>query len=185
MTDPLPSPAAAIAQTHRLFFALLPPAGAAAEIGEQRRAFGVTRSPVADDRLHITLAISTDHDAGLPDALVAAAIGAGANVAAAPFRVLLDEAVGSAGSVALRAHEPLAHLATFQRTLAAALSIAGVPLRDGWRFNPHVTLGYRKGAPFAAPILPIAWDVADFVLVHSHVGLTRHDPLARWPLRAT
>ena len=176
------SPAAAKAEAHRLFVAILPPGEVATIIGEQRRAFGVTRSPVSDARLHITIGISDDHDA-LPGELIDAATRAGEALVAAPFRVVLDQAVGSAGSVALRPSEPLPRLITLQEQLAARMAEVGFAQRPGWRFNPHVTLGYRKGEPFTEQILPISWIVTDFVLIHSHVGRTRHDILARWPLR--
>jgi 2'-5' RNA ligase len=29
---------------------------------------------------------------------------------------------------------------------------------------------------------PVEWDVDEIVLIHSHLGQTRHDILARWPL---
>lgn len=179
----LPSPAAAVAEAHRLFFAVLPPPDVAAIIGEQRSAFGVTRSAVADHRLHMTLAISNDHADALPDGLTGAALGAGEALAAERFRIVLDQAVGGAGSIALRPSEPLPGLLTFQRSLADALDRTDFTMRPGWRFSPHVTLGYRKGARFTEHILPISWQVADFALIHSHVGLTRHDILARWALR--
>jgi hypothetical protein len=33
-----------------------------------------------------------------------------------------------------------------------------------------------------APIEPIAWTVADFVLIHSELGKTAHHHIGRWPL---
>jgi 2'-5' RNA ligase len=54
----------------------------------------------------------------------------------------------------------------------------------GWTFNPHQTLAYRKGEPFQCDLESIHWEVDEFVLVHSHVGLGRHDTIAQWPLRA-
>ena len=185
MVEAVPSPAAGVAETHRLFFALLPPAEVIAAIGEHRASVGLTRGFISDDRLHMTLAITDDHDTGPPPPLTTAALAAGAAVRSAPIHVLLDEAVGGAGTIVLRSHEKLDHLFALQRRLASSLSAAGVPMRRGWRFNPHVTIGYRRGAPFAAPILPISWRAQDLVLIHSHVGLTRHDILARWPLVGT
>ena len=91
--------------------------------------------------------------------------------------------MGSGGSVALRPSETPPSLRRFQHQLTVALAASGFALRPGWRFTPHMTLGYRKGDAFDEQILPIGWQATEFVPIHSHVGLTRHDILARWPLR--
>lgn len=48
--------------------------------------------------------------------------------------------------------------------------------------QPHLTLGYPAGQPFSRAIPPIEWTAADLVLIHSHLGQTRHDIVGRWPL---
>ncbi|HEY0413404.1 MAG TPA: hypothetical protein VGD66_09695 [Allosphingosinicella sp.] len=55
-------------------------------------------------------------------------------------------------------------------------------LRDGWKFNPHCTLLYRKGESFLRPSPPFEWAATELVLVHSLVGANRHIELGRWPL---
>jgi 2'-5' RNA ligase len=46
-----------------------------------------------------------------------------------------------------------------------------------------MTLGYRDGRPFSERIAPVGWDAEEFVLIHSHLGKTRHEVVGRWPLR--
>jgi 2'-5' RNA ligase len=68
--------------------------------------------------------------------------------------------------------------------IADARQSAGIPARDGgYRFNPHVTLLYRNSAPFTETVTPFAWEVREFVLIHSLLGQTRHTPLGMWPLK--
>lgn len=58
----------------------------------------------------------------------------------------------------------------------------GVPMRPLWRFNPHVTLIYRKGESMVLPVQDLGWPAVEFVLIESVVGLTQHHVLGRWTL---
>jgi 2'-5' RNA ligase len=129
----------------------------------------------------MTTNITGDY-ADYPDALVGAMAAAGDAVMLPSFTVALDRLSGSAASVALRPADPTEELKRLQRQLELMLRRCGVPLREGWRFNPHVTLLYRNGKRFGKAIEPIQWQALDFVLVHSWVGRTRHTILKRWPL---
>jgi RNA 2',3'-cyclic 3'-phosphodiesterase len=50
-------------------------------------------------------------------------------------------------------------------------------------YKPHVTLAYDSRRIDTQPIEPIAWQVHEFVLVHSLLGQTQYKFLAHFPLR--
>ncbi len=166
---------------HRLFFALRPPrpqAGRLAQLGYALPAAG-TRVPI--DRLHLTVSLTDDYDL-FPAALARAMVEAGGAVRAEAFPVLLDQLSGSRRSIVARPRRMPDALRRFGHALDGALAERGVARRRGARFSPHVTLLYRAGYPFAAPVDPIGWQAEEFVLIHSIVGATRHIELGRWPL---
>ena len=167
---------------HRLFFALLPPAVQRANIAAIRDAQAGLRSKVADERLHMTMGIGEDF-VDFPDAVAERMRQIGERVSAAPAEVVLDRIAGSHASVALRPSRRSCGLDEIARSIGGGLAHAGLS-RAGWRFNPHVTLGYLKGEPFNRPAEPIAWQADAFELIHSLVGETRHLSLGRWLLRA-
>lgn len=164
---------------HRLFFALVPPRGAADRLAAVRDGL-VLRSKVGNGRFHITLGISEDF-AMFDPALAAAMRAIGDCAGGEPLRIVLDRLAGSASSVALRPAHAAPALRALQRGLGQGLRRAGIA-RRGWRFYPHLTLGYRDAAPFGEAVKPIAWEAHDFVLIHSVVRRTIHRELARWPL---
>ncbi|MDB5775495.1 MAG: 2-5 ligase [Herbaspirillum sp.] len=175
--------------TDRLFFAILPNPDAAAVITRQarllREEYGMRGRLIASGRLHVTLSYLGDY-LGLPQALVAAAVTAGASVRAAPFELAFDRAGSFPGRprnrpfVLLNGEDGVA-LAALHRTLAGALEKAGLGPANS-RYTPHVTLLYDNRLAPVRPIAPIAWTVREFVLIHSLLGRSRHVPLARWPL---
>lgn len=165
---------------HRLFFALLPPAPARAAIAVQRDALPDLRSRITDARLHVTMALGEDF-AEPPDAACARMLAIGEAVRAAPAPVTLDTLSGLSGPVVLRSSHRLDGLAALHAELDAAMRRAGL-LRAGYRWRPHVTLGYAHGAGFERSISPIAWQADEFVLIHSYVGETRHVVRGRWSL---
>lgn len=121
----------------------------------------------------------------LPPVLVAKLRGIGASIAADPFRMALDQISGGTSSIALCPRRKNGALQRIHKEISMALSRAGIPERSAYRFNPHVTLGYPVGQPFSRAISTVNWSVDEFILVHSHVGLTRHDLFGRWPLRGS
>lgn len=167
---------------HRLFFAILPPAIERARIGLTRDLLDAPIDPVANARLHLTLAITGDYPA-FPDAVAERMLAIGGQVAADPFELVLERLSGSSRSVALRPAARCHGLGEVQRQLARDMAYWSLG-REGWSFSPHVTLGYRQGDPFLMPITPIAWEVTEFALIHSRVGATEHIALGRWPLEA-
>ena len=168
--------------THRLFFAIRPPLRLARRIANAASWFDSRGQALAPERLHVTIDIVDDH-ADLPRGLVDMLVAAGDAVSAVPFDMAFDLAVGSQQSVALRPRRRNPGVEALRQRIAAARDRAGVPARQDYRFGAHMTLGYRQGTPFTQGIAPLGWTAAEFVLIHSHVGRTRHDVLAHWPLK--
>lgn len=168
--------------SHRYFFAIRPDDRTA------HRTHGFAEStlgPVglmSPDRLHVTLAISGDFDVPQPT-LVEALLRAGATVRARPFDLMLDRLSTSPRSIALRPARVMPDLSALNAAIVGAMTREGIALREGWRFSPHMTLGYRPRRPSVQPVQEIGWPVTEFALVHSLVGLTRHELLGRWPLK--
>ncbi|MBX3594902.1 2'-5' RNA ligase family protein [Sphingomonas sp.] len=164
---------------HRLFFALRPPPRQRNLIGWQRDALAGD-TPVANDRLHLTLGVTPDF-ASPPGAAARTLIEIGRSIQADPPRIRLDRLAASNRSVALRPSRNIPPLTDLGRDIANRLRRTGL-LRERWDFHPHVTLLYRDGPPYQHAIEPIWWDAGEFVLIHSLVGATQHVELARWPL---
>ena len=166
---------------HRAFFAILPPLALARRIVSAASWFDGDGRSLRPEHLHVTIAILDDVGALTPS-LAATLKSVGDAVRAAPFEMVFDLAVGSARSVALRPRLKNRPAAALHDRIAAVLRAAGLAERADYRFASHMTLGYRSGAPFTQDIAPIGWTADAFVLVHSHVGKTRHEILGRWTL---
>lgn len=174
----------------RLFFAILSPREAAAEITEciriLRVAHGLKGRPIAPARLHVSL-----HGLGsffrLPDTVIVSAREAGASVAMPPFEIVFDRVLsfgkgdGTRPFVMRPGGDPAA-LVALHRTLGEATTKAGLGRRFASRFTPHMTLLYDNRTVKEHAIEPIRLTVSDFALVHSLVGQSRYVELARWPL---
>lgn len=165
---------------HRLFFALKPSRIEANLTGLFRDATGIPLEVVANDRLHLTLGITSDY-AAFPTDVAQRLLTIGEHLAGDPFVLTLDRLSGSERSVALRPNKRPPALSAMQKQIDDQLRYWNL-MRTNWSFNPHVTLGYRPGLSFLKPVTPVEWDVHDVVLIHSVVGATRHNELGRWPL---
>jgi 2'-5' RNA ligase len=85
---------------------------------------------------------------------------------------VLRDADGAAGVNGIRA---------LRTALGCALADRG--FRPSPKYDPHMTLSYdprQRAEPVA--VEPISFQVAEFALVKSHVGFTRHEVLRTWPL---
>jgi RNA 2',3'-cyclic 3'-phosphodiesterase len=182
----------AVTASQRLFFAVRPDVTAAASAtslaNALREQHGLKGRVISAERLHITLHWLRDHDE-LPAELVASAMVAGGKVEMAPFDVGFDrvESLGDAshgGPLVLTGAAGLAPLRQFQRTVATAMTDAGIGpfVRTG--FKPHMTLLYDDRYVARQAIDPIGWRVSEWVLVHSIVGASKHIVLGRWSLRS-
>jgi len=170
---------------HRLFFALVPPPLVARRVAHWAdHRFGPHAACVRADRLHVTLDILEDV-AAFPRETVERLVEAAATVASDPFVIELDQVNGGGGVVALRPRLKNAALHDLAARIADARENAGIAPRNGYRFSPHVTLVYRESSPFNEVVTPFAWEVKEFVLVHSLLGRAHHIPLGSWPLCGT
>lgn len=166
---------------HRLFFGIRPPRAIADDMAALPLANGWPRRPNRADRIHMTLALTPDF-LNMPLCLIEAFHDVGSSIAIEPFRLIFDRAVASENLLVLLPSEKLPHVGHFQKQLAEKIARAGLPLRKNVRFNPHITLSYQRGVPFDRAVESYSWLVEDFVLIHSHVGLTRHDLVGHWKL---
>jgi len=169
-------------QAHNLFFAVRPPKEKVREIVELTSALKIGGTPLRPERLHITiLALATGCE--LPLGLIEEAAEVAETIRMAPLHVIFDRVAGGTNSAVLLPSEPLDALRMFRERLGFALVRGGVDVRLDGRFSPHVTLLYG-GQPLPEMLIePITWTVEEFVLIDSHIGLTHHEIVGRWPLR--
>ena len=166
---------------HRFFFAVRPPPLERERIGAIRDGLeALHRHKIANHRLHLTLGVSEDY-ASYPGAVVAQMRSIGDRVRTSPAGVVLDQIAYSPASIALRPRRRPQSLHDLAVALGMRLDRDGLRRRS-WRFSPHVTLGYCSGSARLCPITPVGWTADEYVLIHSWVGETRHEVLARWPL---
>jgi RNA 2',3'-cyclic 3'-phosphodiesterase len=180
-------------QRDRIFFACLPDADTAARIhglaGDLKRDKEFEGTLILPEHLHVTLFHLGDWN-GLPADIVALASDAAAQIAVPPFEVAFGRAESFRNRTGLypfvlTGDKDAAPWQPLHAALGAALKGAGLGGATQGDFKPHVTLlrDSKRVAPFK--IVPIAWTVRDFVLVHSLLGRTTHIHLGRWPLRGT
>jgi len=167
---------------HRYFFAALPDPVSASRIRAWAERKIGPEGLLDARRLHVTLAITPDFSAPQP-ALVEALLRAGERVTTASFELMLDRLSVGTRSTALRPGHSQPPSLALHNQLADAMAIEGVEMREGWRYSPHVTLAYRQRLPSTQPVTDRGWAVNEFVLIHSLVGLTRHEVIGRWVLQ--
>lgn len=185
--EPTPS----TGDSHRLFFALWPDEATRARMAEAAASLRAQHCPggrwIKPHRYHLTLQFLGNHTA-LPDDLVEQAIAAAGEVSVAAFDLILD----CAGSFrnnsipwwlgCLELPEPLYRL---WQAIGVSLRKRGIVSEKSSRLVPHVTVLRDASAPLpSAPIAPIVWPIAEFVLIHSRLGArSEYALLHRWPLR--
>ncbi|MEO5866092.1 MAG: 2'-5' RNA ligase family protein [Sphingomonas sp.] len=166
---------------HRFFFAIVPPILLARQIANAALWFADGGTPVRAERLHITLFILDDFVI-VPKRLIETLRAVGGRIAAAPIPVELDLVGGGAASIALRPRRVATALHDLHRQIATAAASEGVDGREDYAFRPHLTLGYRHGAPFSERVAPVGWTADRLLLIHSHLGRTRHEVVGEWAL---
>lgn len=166
---------------HRLFLAVRPVPPIDVQIANlaEDEAGGATR--IRTDHLHTTMAITEDFPRE-PVRLGEALIAVGDRISAAPFDMTVDRLSGSGRSVALRPSRRIEGLHALHLQIVDGMRRAGLAVRQGWKFSPHITLFYRDGAPFSRTLPGFRWHVDELVLIHSLVGRTEHRVLGRWAL---
>jgi 2'-5' RNA ligase len=171
------------AAAHNLFFAIRPPEEKVQEIVELTAALEIGGTPLRPERLHVSL-LALVIDGDLPAGLVEEATEVAQTVRMPPLHVIFDRVAGGTRSAVLLPSEPLGALRMLRERLGFALIRAGVDVRLDRRFSPHVTLLYGGQPMPEIEIDPITWTVDEFVLIDSHIGLTHHETLGRWSLKA-
>jgi 2'-5' RNA ligase len=165
---------------HRLFFAIKPAMHAIPAIEAARRLHCPGR-PVRSEHLHVTMEIFNDH-IGLPEMLLDQLIGVGNDIDMPGFLLSMGRVVGTTRSVALRPNGRSSGLALLQRAIRDRVTDAGLAPRDGWTFNPHMTLGYRDEPAFSRAIDPILWQVEEVVLIDRCCDTGAEKMIGRWQL---
>lgn len=171
----------------RLFLAALPDAAAALRIfrlaASLKRAHGLAGSPIALDRLHVSLFFLGRLSA---DASCAARAEVG-ELPIAPFEVRFDRTASFRGlsdsrPFVLIGGDGVDRLKSFRRGLSAWLAGSGFRQVAKTNFEPHVTLLYTARSIDEYPLAePVCWTVSEIVLIQSRRG---HTHLAKWRLRA-
>jgi len=85
--------------------------------------------------------------------------------------------------LALQGDDGVFGLLVLQHRLGRVMENAGLG-RANPHYTPHMTLLYGDRFVADEPVKPIRWAVHEFVLVHSLLGRSRYNVLARFPLRA-
>ncbi|MGY4394980.1 2'-5' RNA ligase [Sphingomonas sp. UYAg733] len=168
------------APTHRLFFAIRPPLTLARQMTNAAHWFGNDGRVLRPEHVHVTVDIVDDIEE--VEALEQRMRKIGDAVAYGAFQARFDLAVGSPRSIALRPRHRIGGLYALRERIVRRRQAAGIAERRGYRFSPHTTLGYWQGRSFSERIAPVEWDVREFVLIHSHLGQTRHEVIGRWAL---
>jgi 2'-5' RNA ligase len=178
--------------TDRLFFALLPDAAAIARIEklvrDLRSDFGLKGKPLGAKRFHVTLHVVGTF-AHFPQELADASVRVAQTVTAMPSFKLGFDRVGSFSRKAsnmplvLLGEDGLVSVGALQQALELAMAQIGLGHGGREHYTPHLTLLYDDRRVAVRPIEPVTWTAREFVLVRSLIGQSRHEVLARLPLR--
>lgn len=167
---------------HHMYFFLPPPPEVRREI-KQWYIPATMRTPVREDRLHITVGNVAIGTAGgydeTPHGVIALIVEALADLTLPSCALVFDTIVGGPRSVLLKPSERLHGFDALQTRIAT-----GIGLHPAlWsHFRPHITLGYGGRQLPARPIDPISWNADRLCLVESLHGKTRHIVHGSWPL---
>jgi len=173
---------------YRLWMALFPSPAAAQHIADGVAPLwhrhGLTRTPLAPDRLHVSLLALTGGIRPPRQAIVDAALAAAAIVNSPPLPIVFDRGLTFAPSddfVLRCTADGDAAIGRLRHMLAWTLRRRHLrPVLSG---TPHMTLSYDPHRIGETPIAPISWTATCFALILSHVGARRHQRIGQWDLR--
>lgn len=174
-----------------LFFAVKPVGECAHRLDRLRRSVcvehGLRGSPVALDRLHVTLWDLGEHRQP-PRDLIAAAKQVGDAVAMPPFTVAFDRVLGFRRSspswpFVLCGCDGIPGAVMLQQAIGTRIDRAWLRRWARRIRTPHMTVLHGRGQPLEQPVEALDWRVDELLLVLSLRGLTRHLPVGRWALR--
>jgi 2'-5' RNA ligase len=175
---------------HAIFFALYPPLERAAEIARfADRLFEVGvlgGRRVARERFHIALNY-LGHCAYVPESLVAQTCATVSRLKQDTFLFALNklksfDTHNGRYPRMLTGEDGVIGAELLQETIHVSLAQERLIRGRTKRITPHLTLSYEAAALSDRFIAAIAWDVAEFCLVHSPQGESRHNILGRWRL---
>ena len=169
-----------VANAHRLFFALMPPAGLLDELARLRDRETQGRAE-ADDRLHITMFLF-DRDPEFQSATATRIFQVLDGQSLPRCRVAFEQLVRGKGSTLLLPSDKLDGVLRLQRSLAMLLRTSDMHAASCWRFNPHMTLRRGKAVGETLAIDAVSWTAHEIVLLDSLIGLTQYNEIGRWPL---
>jgi len=162
---------------HHIHFFLCPPPAVRREIAHWC-APATVGTPVAEDRLHVTIGTAGGYDE-TPHGVIALIVDALADRRLPRCTLLFDTIVGGRKSALLTPSEPLRGFDALRSEIAEAIGLHPAL----WsHFKPHVTLGYGGPQAAAQPIDPIGWTADRLCLVESLHGQTRHVVHKSWQL---
>ena len=176
---------------HALFLAFRLGRDTAAQIADLTarlcRSFGLTNRPIPPSRLHMTVLPIGAGDTPPSPMVIARPSRALDSLAAAPFEITLDRLQSfrnrrASAPLVLAARQRHAGMISLQRGLRNAVRAQGLipPRHEG--ATPHVTLTWDRDLRLQREIDPITLRIHEIVLIHSHVGKSRHDTLGHWRL---
>jgi tRNA(adenine34) deaminase len=174
-----------------LFFAVVPDLPATSRVATLAAQLcaehALSGTPIAAERLHVTLYHLGKYPA-LPPDILARAREAAQLVSIAPFEVVFDRVMSFPGRpgqqpLVLRGGSGVDALIELQRGLAAALHTVGLAARAKQHFTPHVTLSYDEQRLGERSIDSIRWQVNEFALLESLLGQSTYLRRDTWPLQ--
>lgn len=176
---------------HVVYFAIQPPAEAAARIrglfDGLRADDRITARPVPAERLHVSLN-AVGAFLRPPGPVIDKARDAAATVRAKPFTVTFNRLgtwpAGDNPCVVLSGDEGVIGVNLLYSTIHRALVRAGMAPRREAGIAPHLTFVYDKAPVPETLIEPVSWTVDEFVLIYAVHGEGRFDVVGRWPLTA-
>ena len=164
----------------RLFFAIWPNDAIRASLAEWRDRWTWPRdaTPVADDKLHITLHFMGEVPEDRLSDLMSSA-----EVPFSQFEVRIDQSVlWHHGIAVLEPSDVPIGLTGLHAQLGSNLEAAGFALEQR-PYRPHVTMARRaaRAIPPNTPPPPLPWHVNQFCLMRSHTGHNAgYEVLKRW-----
>lgn len=174
----------------RLFFGVVPAQADGKRISQLADKWcdelNLTGRPFAPERLHVSLYALGDY-AGVPRRLVDVVRQAGDAVRLPSFEVTFDRVMSfyrgdRKRALVLRPGTSVAALSELHRALGESMKGAGLARWVTPHFTPHMTLLYDRRMVAEQPVEAVCWHVDGFVLIHSLVGHSRYNHLARWKL---
>lgn len=171
---------------HRAFLALKPDDPAAGRAGETAlrlmRENGLTGKPLKPKNFHISLPLIWE-GAEFPADLAEIVSARVQMIRMPPFEIILDMAISfrlpKRHVLVLGTTRSVANIYELNRQLVMATGSGTGRVS----FTPHMTLLYMDGPIEKQAVEPVRWVAREFVLIHSFIGLGRHETVARWPLR--